>query len=102
MSISVGGQGNVDGEGGTENGVVHPGTMGSPWGPAELLPDHIVRVRVEPPSVQPLWTLRRVGPTFTISMVIPVEGIPTPSVALEIELAELTDDAHDHGANDER
>jgi len=35
-------------------------------------------------------------------MVIPVEGIPTPSVALEIELAELTDDAHDHGTHDER
>ena len=102
MPIPVGGQGNVDGEGGTENGTVHPGTMGSPWGLDGVHPDYRVRVRLEPVGLQPERSLRWTRTARLIRV-----GVSGPFVFATIveparSMDELSDDANDHGADDER
>ena len=99
MPIPVGRSGNVDGEGGTADGAVRPGPVAGAGGMDAVPHDYRVRVGVEPSSVQPIWTVRRVGPTLTILMALQVEGLPASPVALKIELDELSHHDYGYGAD---
>jgi hypothetical protein len=99
MPIPVGRSGNVDGEGGTADGVVRDDTIpGSGW-VLQLLPDNRVRVWVE--SLGEQWR-ELPGLSAAISDLLAEQGpgLRAPVVALKPVLAELTDHADDHGADD--
>ena len=100
MPIPVGGSGNVDGEGGTTNGgMCYPALVDS-WWLYNLLDGDWVRERLEPTRVQPGGTLRGAWAACPQFMDITSLGLPPTTLESEPELAKLTNDADDHGADD--
>ena len=101
MSIPVGGPGNVDRGGGKSYCRVCGGEVVYPKSDAR--PHHLMRVRMEPPRLQPDGrSIRGSRTASVVSVVAAGQGICTPSLGPVPRMAELTDDAHDHGADDER
>ena len=102
MPIPVGGPGNVDGEGGTENGTVHPGPLADPWWMADVQEFNRLRVWLEPIGIQPDWSVRWPGPTRVVVVDSSGRVVFAAPLGAAPSMAELSDDAHDHGADDER
>jgi len=99
MPIPVGRSGNVDAEGGTEDGFVRTIPMVGPWGSDLFHPDPLLREWVESLGLQPGWAIRRVSPTRAVIMDVAGKELFAAAMAPESKLEELTNDADSDGTD---
>jgi hypothetical protein len=100
MPIPVGGSGDVDSEGRTEDGFVRLSSMAGSWWAERVPEDYQLREWLEPVRFQPGGSVCWVSAAFANRMA--EQGVVLFPAALEPEpsLAELTDDADDNGPDD--
>jgi len=101
MSIPVGRPGNVDSEGRAPDGTVRVGSVDRAGGMDYFPLRRGLRVWVESPSVQRQGSIRRSWATRLVVLDESGRIICAPYVGSAYSLAELTNDADDHGADDE-
>ena len=99
MPIPMGRSGNMDGEGRTENGGLRGRPMARTGGTCDIRFDPVLRIGMEPPRIQPGWSLRWTWPARTLLLAGTSFGIQPPALAPESSLAELPNDADSDGTD---
>lgn len=100
MPIPVSRQGNVDSQGGTPNCKVCGLPMDGAWWPPDIHPDHLLREWMEQDRIQSERSLRRARATRPELMARPRQDLFAASLESAFRVAELTNDADDHGTDD--
>jgi hypothetical protein len=99
MSVPVGRSGNVDGEGRTEDGLVHTESLSHTGGMVYVPQDYRMRVRVVETGIQPQRSLRWTRTTILIGVDESGRRVFTTTLESEPWLEELPDHADDYGAD---
>lgn len=102
MPLSVPRSGNVDGEGGTPDGGVCHVTLVGAGGSVDLPPGYRLRIGMVSPGLQPLWAVCGTWTARSIGLGSASPYLLAAAMASEPSVAELTNDADDNGADDER
>jgi hypothetical protein len=99
MPIPMGRPGDMDGEGGTTDYFVRLTSMVGSWWAERVPADYRLRVRMEPPGVQPNGAIRGAWSTCPQFMDFTLLGLQPIPLAPEPSVAELPNDADSDGTD---